>query len=119
LAADGVDFLRAQLNFYNKRDFRVETSLNLLERWGAVEVVERPDNAFNYRILEEPPESFWQTLDNAARLKVQNQKLFTMVTWAQTLDQCRMTGIHRYFAHISKPCGICDNCISGNLEGKV
>lgn len=30
---EGADFLREKLNFYNKRDFRVETALNLLKRW--------------------------------------------------------------------------------------
>lgn len=30
---EGPDFLREKLNFYNKRDFRVETALNLLKRW--------------------------------------------------------------------------------------
>lgn len=29
----GADFLREKLNFYNKRDFRAETALNLLRRW--------------------------------------------------------------------------------------
>lgn len=30
---EGPNFLREKLNFYNKRDFRVETVLNLLKRW--------------------------------------------------------------------------------------
>lgn len=30
---EGADFLREKLNFYNKRDFRVETAINLLKRW--------------------------------------------------------------------------------------
>ncbi len=30
---EGADFLREKLNFYNRRDFRVETALNLLKRW--------------------------------------------------------------------------------------
>lgn len=29
----GADFLLEKLNFYNKRDFRAETALNLLRRW--------------------------------------------------------------------------------------
>lgn len=30
---EGANFLREKLNFYNKRDFRAETALNLLKRW--------------------------------------------------------------------------------------
>ncbi len=30
---EGPNFLREKLNFYNKRDFRAETALNLLKRW--------------------------------------------------------------------------------------
>jgi ATP-dependent DNA helicase RecQ len=30
---EGANFLREKLNFYNKRDFRVETAINLLKRW--------------------------------------------------------------------------------------
>lgn len=34
---EGADFLREKLNFYNKRDFRAETALNLLRRWDLLE----------------------------------------------------------------------------------
>lgn len=30
---EGANFLREKLNFYNKRDYRAETALNLLKRW--------------------------------------------------------------------------------------
>ncbi|MCO5113487.1 MAG: RecQ family ATP-dependent DNA helicase [Bdellovibrionaceae bacterium] len=35
---EGADFLREKLNFYNKRDYRVETTLNLLKRWDLLQV---------------------------------------------------------------------------------
>ncbi len=39
----GADFLREKLNFYNKRDFRVETALNLLKRWDIlIETKDKP-----------------------------------------------------------------------------
>ena len=34
---EGIEFLRSELHFYHKRDFRLETSLNLLERYGCIE----------------------------------------------------------------------------------
>src|SRR5690606_25495953 len=34
---EGYDYLRQKLNFYNSRDFRVETTMNVLERWGFIE----------------------------------------------------------------------------------
>lgn len=35
---EGADFLREKLNFYNKRDFRAETALNLLKRWDLLHI---------------------------------------------------------------------------------
>ena len=47
----GLDYIREQLNFYNRRDFRVETAVNLLKRWNYIvekkqgfEIVDNPEN---------------------------------------------------------------------------
>jgi ATP-dependent DNA helicase RecQ len=107
LANDGIDFLRAQLNFYNKRDFRVETSVNLLERWGALE---EDKSRLGFRAVQEPDDSLFRQLEDSKRINSQNQKLLTMVQWVQNLESCRMAQIHEYFGHEAKICGICDYC---------
>lgn len=108
LASDGMDFLRAQLNFYNKRDFRVETAVNLLERWGSLEA---DVSRLGFRAVQEPDEKFYRELENKKRIQAQQQKLLQVVQWAQDNDKCRMVEIHEYFGHPGKPCGICDYCI--------
>ena len=40
---EGADFLREKMNFYNSRDFRVETSLNLLKRWDVLKPLSHGD----------------------------------------------------------------------------
>ncbi len=110
LADEGVDYLRSQMNFYNKRDFRVETSLNVLERWGCL----KPDNSrLGFSPIQEPSA---EQLDPAAvksRLVTQNQKLLDMVRLAQMTEGCRMQTIYRYFGHPqAAQCGKCDLCLA-------
>lgn len=111
LANDGIDYLRSQLNFFNKRDFRVETSVNLLERWGALE---ENKSRLGYGASGEPDESFFKKLDEARRLNAQNQKLLQMVEWVNDTSTCRMARIQAYFGHAGKSCGLCDVCLGNN-----
>jgi ATP-dependent DNA helicase RecQ len=109
LADEGIDYLRAQMNFYNKRDFRVETAVNVLERWGCL----KPDNSrVGYSAVQEPSS---EQLDPAAvksRLITQNQKLLDMVRLAQMTEGCRLQEIYKYFDHAAPvPCGKCDLCL--------
>lgn len=105
--AEGFDYLRTQMNFYNRRDFRVETSLNLLERWDSIEV----KNPKEIVVLEEPPAEFLDEAKYQARFKAQQKKLFDMATFAQNEEHCRMQMIHKYFGHeLVEPCGKCDVC---------
>lgn len=48
---EGADFLREKLNFYNKRDFRVETALNLLRRFDLLQE-DRQGNVTTQNISE-------------------------------------------------------------------
>jgi ATP-dependent DNA helicase RecQ len=107
IRADGFDFLRTQMNFYNRRDFRVETSLNLLERWDSVEVV----NPKEIRALEDPPAEFLDEQKYQARFKAQQKKLYDVSAFAQADEGCRMKMIHSYFGQtLDEPCGKCDLC---------
>lgn len=53
---EGADFLREKLNFYNKRDFRVETAINLLKRWELLEETEGGVKTQSYQELKKIPD---------------------------------------------------------------
>lgn len=107
---EGLDFLREQMNFYNRRDFRVETSVNLLKRWG---FLSEPRN--NEFVIENP--LVGDLLDaekNKARIRQDQMRLLDIVRYA-TRDVCRVQQIHEYFgdpAHF--PCGKCDVCMGAH-----
>jgi len=71
----GLDYLRQQLNFYNKRDFRLETSLNLLERYGFIEVA----GPNEWKCVEDPTGELVDVELHDKRLKQQQKKLLEMV----------------------------------------
>jgi len=106
--AGGNDFLRQEMNFYNSRDFRVETSLNQLERAGSIEL-----KGSSYVALDYWNEDFFSKIDHERHLKSQNEKLLAMLRWAQQVDDCRLKLIYDYFGSKNHdPCGICDVCLS-------
>jgi len=106
--ADGNDFLRREMNFYNSRDFRVETSLNQLERAGSLEL-----KGTHYVALDYWNEDFFSNTDHDKHFKFQNEKLLSMLRWAQQEEVCRMKLVYEYFGsdHLDD-CGICDICLS-------
>lgn len=105
--AEGFDFLRTQMNFYNRRDFRVETAVNLLERWGSLEGARNPRE---WTPLAEPEGDYLDETLHHERMKGQQKKLHEMVRYARATN-CRMREIHAYFGFAeSQVCGICDRC---------
>lgn len=92
----GFQYLREQMNFYNNRDFRAETAVNLLERWGCLE--EDRSFKFPYRAVNEP------TLDDLnqklfeARVRSQNQRLYDLVEWLKLAPQARTERLVQYFS---------------------
>lgn len=107
LANDGIDHLRSQMNFYNKRDFRVETAVNVLERWGCLK---ENSSRLGYQAVQPPTEEQLDAKAVESRLRVQNSKLLEMVRLAQMENGCRMQEVYKYFGHESLPCGRCDLC---------
>jgi len=105
----GVDFLREQMNFKNRNDFRVETSLGIFDRYG---VTEGSVDSKDLTITGELPSE----LENEERLKEKlrndNKKLLSMVNYFKT-SNCRRVYISEYFGfYDEKPCGNCDNCLA-------
>ena len=93
--AGGLDFLREQMNFYNRRDFRVETSVNLLERWGCIERSGGSSNS-PFQAIMPPLDEVLDVNLYAARLKRQNEKLLEMVNYAKLEGELKAF-IYSYF----------------------
>jgi len=111
LQQEGVNFLREQMNFYNRRDFRVESALAQLERVGVL--IRKPEARFPYQIQRDLAESDFQEELILQRAKTQSQKLLQMLHLAQMRDRCRQSRIREYFGESSPPpCGICDCCLA-------
>ncbi|MCB0404265.1 MAG: ATP-dependent DNA helicase RecQ [Bdellovibrionales bacterium] len=91
--SEGYDYLRSEMNFYNRRDFRVETAVNLLKRWDCVEGdIEQK----NITPIAPPDPTLLDRDLFEARLKGQHKKLLEMVRFAQ-LDGDRHTRLAEYF----------------------
>ncbi|MCB0408055.1 MAG: RecQ family zinc-binding domain-containing protein, partial [Bdellovibrionales bacterium] len=105
---EGLDYLRGQMNFYNRRDFRVETCLNLLERWDVIEWQNK--NPKTLEVVGKIPADFLSTEKFKIHWKEQSQKLYQIVELFKTED-CRKKLIYEYFGLKNiEACGFCDNC---------
>ncbi|MFM6929368.1 MAG: RecQ family ATP-dependent DNA helicase [Bdellovibrio sp.] len=106
---EGFDFLREQMNFRNRRDFRVEAAVNILERWGCLQKSEDP---FPFQCIQEPTAEQFAAENGPQILRAQNSKLLEIVRWATQEQECRMNYIYKYFGHEHEaPCGKCDICV--------
>jgi ATP-dependent DNA helicase RecQ len=105
----GFDFLREQMNFRNRRDFRAEAAVSILERWGCLQKSEEP---FPFSCVHEPTNEQFTAENGVEILKAQNTKLLRMVQWATQDSECRLNRIYHYFGHqYEVPCGKCDICL--------
>lgn len=110
LEQEGVNFLREQMNFKNRRDFRVEAALNLLEKWDCLEFSNDP---FPYRAVLKPSEEVLRSESSPEIVKRQNMKLLQMIQFLKNTEKCRLLQIYEYFDHSAKAeCGLCDVCQS-------
>lgn len=105
---EGMNYLREQMNFYNKRDYRVETSVNLLKRIGSLE---ETNTKFGYKAIQPPEKEAFDQKIIEQRIKMQNMKLLEMVRLSELEQGCRMQTILEYFGHLAQPCGVCDLCL--------
>lgn len=108
LDQEGFDYLRGQMSFKNRRDFRVESAVNILERWGCLVRSETP---FPFTPVQEPTPEMFALENSPLLLKNQNQKLYDMVRYATREDECRLLQVYEYFGYAgAKKCGHCDVC---------
>ena len=108
VASEGFDFLREQMVFKNRRDFRVNAAVSILNRWGCLEENETP---FGFAAVTEPSEENFKAEDQNLLKKEHQKKLLSLLRWIQNTDDCRLVQIYSYFGfHDQKPCGHCDVC---------
>ncbi|MBE0538740.1 MAG: ATP-dependent DNA helicase RecQ [Ignavibacterium sp.] len=112
--SSGVDYIREQISFKNKNDFRLETALAMLDRYG---VTEGEVDKQNLVIVNELPEILQDENHLKEKLLNDNKKLLSVVNYFRG-EKCRRVFISDYFGFPGeKPCGNCDNCtINGVIK---
>lgn len=113
---EGLDYMRSQLLFHHRSDYRLETVLNRLESWGVIDWPHR--NVRELKIISEIEADYVDEDIFNQRLKMQSQKLLAMVQWAKA-EVCRRKIIHEYFGAVALEwCGNCDVCeANGHGQG--
>ncbi len=111
--SSGIEYLREQMNFKNKNDFRIETALAMLDRYGVTEgELERK----NLLLTNELPEILQNEEHLKEKLLNDNKKLLSVVNYFRS-EYCRRVFISDYFGFPGeKPCGNCDNCTINGIS---
>ena len=108
VSIEGFDYLREQMVFKNKKDFRVNAAVSILNRWGCLEETETP---FGYRALRPPTEEEFLLEDQGVLKKEHQKKLLSLLRFIQNNEFCRLLQIYHYFGYKKEePCGLCDVC---------
>lgn len=122
LLQEGFGFYREKLSFKNKRDYRVESAYNILERWGCVmplsEVLSDENNFAaqkDFKVtLRKPADVDFAKENQKVLFQHQNKKLLSMYSWAKDETKCRLGAIYEYFGADYLECGKCDWCVEKN-----
>jgi len=102
---EGLEYLREQLTFKNRYDFRLETAIGLLDRFG-VTTGSLEDR--DLELIEELPDQLSDPVYLDRKLKNEQQKLYQLVLYTKE-NTCRKAFIHRYFGlEFKEQCGACD-----------
>jgi ATP-dependent DNA helicase RecQ len=103
----GIEYLREQMSFKDKNDFRLETALAMMERYG---ITEGAIDTHNLELCEELPEELSNDEYIKKKLKNDNMKLLSVVKYFRE-EGCRRVFVSDYFGFPGEPeCGNCDNC---------
>ena len=102
-----IEFLREQMSGKDKNDFRVETVLAMLDRYG---VTEGSLENINLILVKELPEELNNETRLNSKLMNDNKKLLSVVNYFKSVN-CRRIYISEYFGFYDEvPCGNCDVC---------
>ena len=105
--SEGFEFLREQMNFKNRKDFRIETALSMLDRYG---ITEGSIEDKSLMLVDELPDVLKDEDFLKEKLLNDNKKLLSMVNYFRS-EECRRVFISDYFGFPGeKPCNNCDNC---------
>lgn len=108
VSQQGFDYLREQMVFKNKKDFRVHSAVSILKRWDCLEEIDTP---FGFKAVEPPKADFFALENQNALKKEQQKKLLEILRYAKNEEKCRLNLIYSYFGlQKSEPCGLCDVC---------
>lgn len=108
VSQQGFEYLREQMVFKNKRDFRVQSAVSILKRWGSLEEVDTP---FGYKAIQEPPADLFKLENQNLLKKEQQKKLLEILRYAKNEELCRLNMIYSYFdLKKDQDCGLCDVC---------
>jgi len=102
-----IGYIREKMSYKDKNDFRVETVLAMLDRYGVTEgTIENKDLV----IVDKLPAELQDDERLKEKLMNDNKKLLSVVNYFKSPD-CRRTYISDYFGFPGeKPCGNCDSC---------
>jgi ATP-dependent DNA helicase RecQ len=103
----GIEWLREQILFKNKFDFRLDTVLGMLERYHCIQgsVFEK-----NIKVIGELPDDLLDQAKHDAKILSDRKKLLAVVNYVRT-EQCRRIALEEYFGFFdSEECGNCDLC---------
>ena len=103
----GISYIREQISFKDKNDFRVETVLSMLDRYGVTEGnVENGD----LKLIDTLPKELEDDERLKEKLLSDNKKLLSVVNYFKSTS-CRRIFISEYFGFPGEPpCGNCDVC---------
>ena len=103
----GIEYLREEISFKDRNDFRIETVLSMLDRYGVTE-----GNIENSRLRLVEPLHLNLMDDNRLEEKLMNdnKKLLAMVNYYKE-ERCRRVNISDYFGFPGEEaCMNCDSC---------
>lgn len=112
-SVEGIEHLREQMNFKNRKDFRIETALGMLDRYA---VTEGSIDSRDLKVVDELPDILLDEDYLKEKLLNDNKKLLSVVNYFRG-ENCRRVFISDYFGFKDeKPCGNCDNCTTKVVE---
>jgi ATP-dependent DNA helicase RecQ len=109
VAVEGFDYLREQMVFKNRKDFRAQAAVAILHRWGCLEEASTP---FGFAPVMAPSKELFKLEDQALLKKEHQKKLLALLRYIQNTNECRLVQIYNYFGFLDQqPCGHCDVCV--------
>lgn len=103
----GPEYLREQLSYKNRSDFRLETALGMMERYG---ILEGSLEKRSLALTEEIPDDLLNAELREAKLLADRKRLLALVQYFRS-ETCRRVYISRYFGFDDEEaCGNCDIC---------